>query len=70
MVIEVSSPIFIINLEKPTEVLYNNFPKFEDVKNYKIIISQIYHNGLPEPEDDEILYKYKETIGYIFKHNK
>jgi hypothetical protein len=60
--IDVSMPVFLINLENPEEVSY----EWKDGINWKQICVSTYAFGFPELKDDDILYKYKENRGYIY----
>ena len=71
--IQVTHPIFLINLDNPIEVSYEPMNG-----NWKSIIVQTYQYGFPEIKNDEILYIFKEnktsdTIkndrGYILNNN-
>lgn len=72
--IQVTRPVFLINLDNPIEVSYEPMES-----NWKTVIAQTYQHGFPEIKDDEILYVFKENItsditkndrGYILKTNK
>lgn len=63
MIILVKQPTFLINLDNPIEVSYE--PK---EGNWKTIISQTYQFDIPEPKENEILYKFSDKRGYIYKN--
>jgi len=62
MIILVKQPTFLINLNNPTEISYE--PK---EGKWKTIVSQTYQFGIPEPKENEILYKFSDKRGYIYK---
>jgi hypothetical protein len=68
--ITVSQPNFFIKKDDPSTVSYH--PEEPGIfvtedKNYpwRPIQVQTYNEGLPEPKENEILYKYTETRGFL-----
>lgn len=66
-IIEITQPVFQINLDNPREFSYN--PEDGD-ENWKPIIVETYNEGLPQPKNNQILFKYKENRGYLYEQTR
>jgi hypothetical protein len=64
MIILLDQPTFFLNKDNPTKISYN---KEDDDDNWKSIIVGTYLHGFPMLKEDEILYKYSDSRGYISK---
>lgn len=71
MIIKVDRPIFEYLIDDPTQVRYGNeniqewISEYRD-PNYKVIMVQDYgFRELPEPKENQILYKYTDNRGYL-----
>lgn len=65
MIIEVKQPMFIIDINNPVNVFYQ-YNENEINDNCKYIIVQIFAQGFPPIEKNQILYKYNNNRGYIY----
>ena len=75
MIIEVKLPTFQYLIKDPTQVRYEPEVKgvyivCEPNSKWKTVIIQTYIKGLPLPKEDEVLFKYTETRGYVLKSTK
>jgi len=66
-IIEITRPVFLINLDNPREFTYNAEDSGE---NWKTIIVQNYTFGFPELKENQILFKYTENRGYIYEQTR
>jgi len=60
-IIWIKSPTFQLNLDDPSRVYYNG----ECSGNCKSFIVQTYPDGVPNPNSDQIVYKYHHNRGVI-----
>lgn len=65
-IIEVTRPVFIINLDNPREFSYDAEDSDE---NWKTVMVQNYTFGFPELKKNQILFKYTENRGYIYEQS-
>ena len=63
MIIEVEQPTFLLDKNNPMNVSYSN----EEGDNWKSIIVGTYLHGFPPLKEGDILYKYKDNRGYVYK---
>ncbi len=63
-IIEITQPVFLINLDNPREFSYN---PDESSENWKTILVHTYNGELPQPTENEILYKYNDKRGWLHK---
>jgi hypothetical protein len=63
MIIEVEQPTFLLDKNNPMNVSYKN----EEGDNWKSIMVSTYLHGFPPLKEGDILYKYKDNRGYIYK---
>jgi hypothetical protein len=66
-IIEITRPVFLINLDNPRELTYTAEDSGE---NWKTIIVQNYTFGFPELKENQILFKYTENRGYIHEQTR
>jgi len=66
-IIEVTRPVFIINLDNPREFTYNSE---ESGENWKTVMVQNYTFGFPKLKENQILFKYTENRGYIYEQTR
>jgi len=66
-IIEITRPVFLINLDNPREFTYNAEDSGE---NWKTIMVQNYTFGFPELKENQILFKYTENRGYIHEQTR
>jgi hypothetical protein len=64
-IIWVKSPTFQLNLDDPSRVYYNG----ECSGNCKSFIVQTYRDGVPNPNSDQIVYKYHHNRGIVLDVN-
>ena len=64
-------PCFAYEKNNPRNTNYNDEAMWFGRENWRRIICQTYSCGLPEPKEDEILYKLRgsENRGYLLKLN-
>ena len=65
-IIWVKSPTFQLNLDDPSRVYYNG----ECSGNCKSFIVQPYPDGVPDPNTDQIVYKYHHNRGVVLDLKK
>ena len=65
-IIEITRPVFIINLDNPREFTYNAEDSDE---NWRIICVQTFNHGFPKIKENQILFKYTENRGYIYEQS-
>jgi hypothetical protein len=61
-IIKVKKPVFLINLDNPTEISYTH-----KAGNWKQIVVPTFQHGIPTPNENEILYKYDNNRGYLYE---
>ena len=66
-IIEITRPVFIINLDNPREFTYNAEDSDE---NWRIICVQTFNHGFPNLKENQILFKYTENRGYIYEQTR
>ena len=66
-IIEITRPVFLINLDNPREFTYTAEDSGE---NWKTIMVQNYTFGFPELKENQILFKYTENRGYIHEQTR
>lgn len=65
-IIWVKSPTFQLNLDDPSWVYYNG----ECSGNCKSFIVQTYPDGVPDPNSEQIVYKYHHNRGVVLDLKK
>ena len=67
-IIRVNQPVFWINLKNPQSIEYEMKDiKDDEFPDWIFVAVEDFKNGFPRPKENQILYIYTKSKGYLFE---